>query len=68
MPEFIVVVTRNTTESAFVPVTAATKEEARAKIEAELPASEHHLFGPDYFYERDECATSDPYITSVEEN
>ena len=53
MPEFIVVVTRNTTESAFVPVTAATEEEARAKIEAELPASEH-LFGPDYFYERDE--------------
>ena len=68
MPIFEVVVTRDTTESAFIKVEAASADEARAKVQEEIAASEHWSDGPEYFYERDECATSDPYITQVEES
>ncbi len=67
MPKFEIIVTRDTTESTFVTVEAKNEDEAREKIEGELADSES-LFGPTYHYERDECATSDPYITHVEES
>ena len=58
MAKFRVIVTRDVTESAFITV-EADSEEAASELVLEQADG--------LAYERDECATSDPYVTGCDE-
>jgi hypothetical protein len=66
MPKFTVIVTRDVTESAFLTVEADDEDKAHALAMEKADAAEQ-VGGPILTYERDECATSDPYITGCNE-
>jgi len=59
-----IIITRNTTESATVYVYADSTEEADKKA-LDVAIESEKIGGPAAIpYVRDDCATSDPYITS----
>ena len=66
MPKFRVVITRDTTESAFITVEAEDGDEAHVLAIERAQAAER-IGGPVLGYERDDCSQSDPYITGCDE-
>ena len=62
MPKFRVIVTRDTTESAFLFFEAESEEQA---LELALGRAETM---PLSGWARDECSTSDPYVTGCDED
>jgi len=66
MPKFRVIVTRDTTESAFITVEADDEEQANERA-LERAETAEKIGGPNLGYERDDCSQSDPYVTGCDE-
>lgn len=61
MKIYQVIVTRDTTESAFIAMEAEDEKQAKAL------AMERAKTIPFSAWSRDECATTDPYVTGCDE-